>query len=115
MTAGAITVCSQESQLRSRFNRQCNPYIILNTWRLACRLWYIYAVALTYRLRYYFAWAVSESALIFSGLCFNGYDEKTGKVRSTLLPDFPAHAYPGLTRQSECQYTNERVMVQICA
>ena len=46
----------------------------------ACRLWYICAVAFTYRLRYYFAWAVSESALIFSGLCFNGYDEQTGKV-----------------------------------
>mmetsp|Transcript_19134 Transcript_19134/g.57764 ORF Transcript_19134/g.57764 Transcript_19134/m.57764 type:complete len:484 (-) Transcript_19134:1770-3221(-) len=45
------------------------------------KLWYIYAVALTYRLRYYFAWAVSESALIFSGLCFNGYNEETGKAK----------------------------------
>lgn len=38
-------------------------------------------MALTYRLRYYFAWAVSESSLIFSGLCFNGYDNSTGRAR----------------------------------
>lgn len=43
-----------------------------------CRVGFIYAVALTFRMRYYFAWAVSESSLIFSGLCFNGYDDSTG-------------------------------------
>lgn len=45
------------------------------------KLGIIYGVAVTYRLRYYFAWAISESSLIFSGLCFNGYDDKTGKAR----------------------------------
>lgn len=39
----------------------------------------MFAVALTYRLRYYFAWAVSESSLIFSGLCFNGLDPVSGR------------------------------------
>jgi lysophospholipid acyltransferase len=45
------------------------------------RLGFICAVGLTYRMRYYFAWAVSESSLIFSGLCFNGNDDATGKAR----------------------------------
>ena len=39
----------------------------------------MFAVAITYRLRYYFAWAVSESSLIFSGLCYNGADPASGR------------------------------------
>jgi lysophospholipid acyltransferase len=34
----------------------------------------IWLVAVVYRFKYYFAWAVSESALIFSGFCFNGWE-----------------------------------------
>lgn len=45
------------------------------------KIGFIYAVAITYRLRYYFAWAVSESSLIFSGLCFNGYDDNSGRAK----------------------------------
>jgi hypothetical protein len=45
------------------------------------RIAFIYAVSITYRLRYYFAWAVSESSLIFSGLSFNGYDDSTGRAQ----------------------------------
>lgn len=40
----------------------------------------MWIVAVVYRFKYYFAWAVSESALIFSGFCFNGWDEK-GEAR----------------------------------
>ena len=35
----------------------------------------IWLVSVVYRFRYYFAWAVSESAMIFSGFCFNGWAE----------------------------------------
>jgi hypothetical protein len=38
-------------------------------------------VTVTYRLRYFFAWAVAEASLIFAGLSFNGYDAKSGKAR----------------------------------
>jgi lysophospholipid acyltransferase len=48
--------------------------------KLLQKIGFIYAVAITYRLRYYFAWAVSESSLIFSGLSFNGYDDSTGRA-----------------------------------
>ena len=39
----------------------------------------LFIVAITYRLRYYFAWAVSESSLIFSGLSYEGIDPATGR------------------------------------
>ena len=35
----------------------------------------IWLVSVVYRFRYYFAWAVSEAAMIFSGFCFNGWVE----------------------------------------
>ena len=38
----------------------------------------IWLVAVVYRFRYYFAWAVSEAALIFSGFCFNGWEPRPG-------------------------------------
>ena len=40
----------------------------------------MWLVVVVYRFKYYFAWAVSEAALIFSGFCFNGYDDK-GEAR----------------------------------
>ncbi|KAI7837279.1 hypothetical protein COHA_008893 [Chlorella ohadii] len=39
---------------------------------LAHKLFLLWFVGLVARLKYYFAWAVAESALIFSGLCYNG-------------------------------------------
>ncbi|CAK0783622.1 hypothetical protein CVIRNUC_006821 [Coccomyxa viridis] len=36
----------------------------------------MWIVAVVYRFKYYFAWAVSEAALIGSGFCFNGWDER---------------------------------------
>ncbi len=41
-----------------------------------CRAAVMWIVTVIYRFKYYFAWAVSESALIFGGFCFNGWDEK---------------------------------------
>ncbi|KAL4442125.1 hypothetical protein ABPG77_011386 [Micractinium sp. CCAP 211/92] len=36
------------------------------------RLFLLWMVGLAARCKYYFAWAVAESSLIFSGLCYNG-------------------------------------------
>lgn len=36
------------------------------------RLLYLWLVGAVARCKYYFAWAVAESSLIFSGLCYNG-------------------------------------------
>lgn len=36
------------------------------------RLYLLWLVGLAARCKYYFAWAVAESSLIFSGLCYNG-------------------------------------------
>ena len=38
------------------------------------RLGVIYVVGLMARCKFYFAWAISEAALIASGFCFHGYD-----------------------------------------
>ncbi len=46
---------------------------------LLARIPLLFIVAITYRLRYYFAWAVSESSLIFSGLSYVGTDPATGR------------------------------------
>jgi len=46
---------------------------------LLARIPLLFIVAITYRLRYYFAWAVSESSLIFSGLSYEGTDPATGR------------------------------------
>lgn len=40
-----------------------------------CRMLLLWVVGFTARCKYYFAWAVAESSLIFSGLCFNGWKE----------------------------------------
>ena len=47
----------------------------------------MWLVSVIYRFRYYFAWAVSESALIFSGFCFNGWtDAADAKPGSSAKP-----------------------------
>lgn len=43
---------------------------------LLARLVLLWATLVVYRSKYYFVWGVSESALIFSGMGFHGYDEK---------------------------------------
>ena len=84
----------------------------------------LFIVAITYRLRYYFAWAVSESSLIFSGLSYEGRDPATGrpgwdrcinarieKVRGTTGPEISARFRPSIQGFSEhsalaCQCTS---------
>ena len=64
----------------------------------------MWLVGMVARFKYYFAWTVSEAGLIFSGFCFNGFDEE-GKARwdrysnarirgvefSTSLAELPVH------------------------
>lgn len=50
-----------------------NKFLDYNIFR---RIWYIYALSFTARLKYYGAWYLTEGACILSGLGYNGLDEK---------------------------------------
>lgn len=41
----------------------------------------LYVLGVTYRLKYYAAWSISEASCISSGLGYNGYDKETGKFK----------------------------------
>ncbi|ERF73803.1 hypothetical protein EPUS_05507 [Endocarpon pusillum Z07020] len=45
------------------------------------RVWYIYMLAFTARLKYYGVWSLTEGACILSGMGYNGIDPKTGKAK----------------------------------
>lgn len=45
------------------------------------KLWYLYVLAFTYRLKYYAAWTLSEASCILAGLGYNGYDKETKTIR----------------------------------
>ncbi|KAL4944704.1 hypothetical protein BDV06DRAFT_219996 [Aspergillus oleicola] len=44
------------------------------------RVWSIYALGFTVRTKYYGVWTLAEGACILSGMGYNGFDQKTGKV-----------------------------------
>ncbi|KAM0515605.1 hypothetical protein ACHAPS_009056 [Verticillium nonalfalfae] len=44
------------------------------------RVWILYCVGLTARMKYYGAWSLAEGACILTGLGYNGVDPITGKV-----------------------------------
>lgn len=44
------------------------------------RVWFLYLLGFTSRLKYYGVWALTEGACILSGLGYNGVDQATGKV-----------------------------------
>jgi lysophospholipid acyltransferase len=44
------------------------------------KLWYLYALGFTYRLKYYAAWTISEASCIVCGLGYNGYDKETKTI-----------------------------------
>ncbi|PYI10851.1 MBOAT family protein [Aspergillus sclerotiicarbonarius CBS 121057] len=44
------------------------------------RVWIMHMVGLTARLKYYGVWSLTEGACILSGLGYNGFDPKSGKV-----------------------------------
>lgn len=43
------------------------------------KLWYLWATALTYRLKYFAVWLIAEGSCILAGIGYNGYDAKTDK------------------------------------
>ncbi|ROT40163.1 membrane-bound O-acyltransferase domain-containing protein [Sodiomyces alkalinus F11] len=44
------------------------------------RLWFLYCVGFTARIKYYGAWSLAEGACILTGMGYNGVDPVTGKV-----------------------------------
>ncbi|RAK94876.1 lysophospholipid acyltransferase [Aspergillus ibericus CBS 121593] len=44
------------------------------------RVWIMHMVGLTTRLKYYGVWSLTEGACILSGMGYNGFDPKSGKV-----------------------------------
>lgn len=46
----------------------------------AKRIWFLYLLGFTARLKYYGVWSLTEGACILSGLGYNGVDPKTGNV-----------------------------------
>ncbi|KAF3033923.1 lysophospholipid acyltransferase [Didymella keratinophila] len=45
------------------------------------RVWQLYMLGLTTRMKYYGVWSLSEGACILSGIGYNGIDAKTGRAR----------------------------------
>lgn len=44
------------------------------------RVWILHMLGLTTRMKYYGVWSLTEGACILSGMGYNGFDERTGKV-----------------------------------
>ncbi|KAJ6134253.1 Lysophospholipid acyltransferase [Penicillium sp. IBT 18751x] len=44
------------------------------------RIWIVYMVGFSTRLKYYGVWSLTEGACILSGMGYNGFDGKSGKV-----------------------------------
>ncbi|KAJ5204010.1 uncharacterized protein N7498_004889 [Penicillium cinerascens] len=44
------------------------------------RIWIVYMLGFTTRLKYYGVWSLTEGACILSGMGYNGFDGKSGKV-----------------------------------
>ena len=68
-------------QLSSRFYPQ---YVLEDAyWQQSFprRVFYLYALGFTSRLKYYGVWAITEGGCIMSGVGFNGIDPKTKKAR----------------------------------
>lgn len=45
------------------------------------RVWYVYLLSFTARLKYYGVWSLTEGACILSGMGYNGIDPKLGKPK----------------------------------
>ena len=44
------------------------------------KVWYLYVLGFSYRLKYYAAWTISEASCIVCGLGYNGYDHETKTI-----------------------------------
>lgn len=68
------------------------------------RVWMLYMLGVTTRMKYYGVWSLAEGSCILSGLGYNGFDPKTGRVSWNKLENINAwnvetaqnsHAYLG--------------------
>jgi lysophospholipid acyltransferase len=61
-----------------------NPELVIGdqymTYGIIRRVWILYMLGITSRLKYYGVWALTEGSCILSGLGFKGVDPATGKV-----------------------------------
>lgn len=69
-------------QLGSLYNQDTvlspeSPYM---TYSLPRRIWNLHMVGVTTRLKYYGVWSLTEGACILSGMGYNGFDPRSGKV-----------------------------------
>ncbi|KAF1957330.1 MBOAT-domain-containing protein [Byssothecium circinans] len=68
-----------------KFSSWYNPSLILSDdwtkyWFLR-RVWHLYMLGLTTRMKYYGVWSLAEGACILSGIGYNGIDAQTGRAK----------------------------------
>ncbi|KAL2855507.1 MBOAT, membrane-bound O-acyltransferase family-domain-containing protein, partial [Aspergillus pseudoustus] len=91
-------------QLGSIYNKEAVLDSSFFEYSLIRRVWSLYALGFTTRTKYYGVWSLAEGACILSGIGYNGFDPKTGKVFWNRLENIDAwkletaqnsHAYLG--------------------
>ncbi|KAF2680133.1 MBOAT family protein-like protein [Lentithecium fluviatile CBS 122367] len=68
-----------------KFSSWYNPELLLGNeymkYWLPRRIWFLYMLGVTTRMKYYGVWTLTEGACILSGIGFNGIDSQTGKAK----------------------------------
>ncbi|KAF7162250.1 hypothetical protein CNMCM5623_007645 [Aspergillus felis] len=67
-------------QLGSLFNKETVLEESFMSYSFLRRVWILHMLGFTTRTKYYGVWSLAEGACILSGLGYNGFDPKTGKV-----------------------------------
>ena len=69
-------------QLGSRYNQATilNPENNFMQYSFLRRIWILYLIGFTTRLKYYGVWSLTEGTCILSGMGYNGFDPRSGKV-----------------------------------
>lgn len=67
-------------QLGSVYNKETVLGEQFMDYSIIRRIWILHMLGVTARLKYYGVWALTEGACVLSGMGYNGFDERTGKV-----------------------------------
>ncbi|KAL4818213.1 MBOAT, membrane-bound O-acyltransferase family-domain-containing protein [Aspergillus spinulosporus] len=67
-------------QLSSIYNKEALLDPSFRNYSFLRRVWIVHALGFTTRAKYYGVWTLTEGACILSGMGYNGFDPKTGKV-----------------------------------
>ncbi|KAL4759902.1 lysophospholipid acyltransferase [Aspergillus foveolatus] len=67
-------------QLSSIYNKEALLEPSFRDYSFLRRVWIVHALGFTTRAKYYGVWSLTEGACILSGMGYNGFDPKTGKV-----------------------------------